>query len=172
MTKKVFPVMLLLAALIGGCSKPEDKFVGMWDGKMEYPPEYLEMMKGMMEGLSKGMKDGKGTTTPPSNLNVEELVAEMNNVKFELELKKDGACSMSTGANGQKFSQGGTWTLSEDGKSIAVKMGAVSSVEGKPISSTGGVSQEITYKIAEDNKSMVFEQDQMGIKMKMSFAKR
>jgi hypothetical protein len=173
MTKKALAVGLLLAALVVGCSKPEDKFVGKWDGKMEFPPEFFEMMKSMAEGMSKSMNSKDGRATPSPDLNADEMAKELSNVKTELDLKKGGTCTLTSDAGGSNMVQSGTWTLSEDGTSIAVKLSPPAmSGAAAPSSTTGSFSQETVYVVSEDKKSMVYEQNQMGMKVKMSFTKR
>jgi hypothetical protein len=156
---------ILAAAILltAGCGKPENKFVGTWDGTMELPPEAVEMMKGLAESIAKS--SGKSLTEADRKA-MEEGMASMKDMKLILDLKDDGTCTMTSNHPGQGEATNGTWQLSEDQKSITINMQQGSGA------AVGQVSRAIAMVLSADGKSMSFEDNQMGMKTKLTFNKR
>ena len=80
----------LLATLLAGCGKPEDKFVGKWAGKVDLPQQMIDMMKAL---APEDQKD--------------KVEQDLKNVKVDLDLKKGGAYTVTTVSNGTTTTEDG-----------------------------------------------------------------
>lgn len=161
--KRVTILAIVAAALLVGCGKPQDKYVGMWEGTMEIPPEFAELMRSMAEGMAKSTGQ---SMTAAEKKEMEDGIAALKDMKLTLDLKKDGTCTMGSNAPGQNGTTAGTWLLSEDKKSITLTM---QQGDGATI---GQMNRAIVFVIGADGKSMTFEDNQMGMKTKLSFTKK
>jgi hypothetical protein len=155
--------IIAVALLLVACGKPQDKFVGIWDGKVEIPPETVEAMNKMMEDMAKaaGQK-----ITDTDRKQMEQGLTELKNAKPTLELKEDGTCVLTSEGASPSDAANGTWVLSEDKKSITIKVESGKSTEVPPN------KQDLVFIIDADGKTMTFEDDQMGMKTKLTFTKR
>ncbi len=89
---------IVAALLLIGCSKPEDQFVGKYTGSVEIPEEVVNLAKQF---------------SPDQAATIDDAI---NNPNLFLELKKDGIYTITS--NGT--STDGTWSLSEDQKSVTL----------------------------------------------------
>jgi hypothetical protein len=155
--------IIAVALLLVGCGKPEDKFVGMWDGKVEIPPEAVAAMNKMMDDMAKatGQK-----VTDADRKEMEKALNGAKDVKPTLDLKEDGTCVLSSEGAGRSETANGKWQLSEDKKSITV------TVQSTAASAAAPMNQDIVFIIGDDGKTMTFEDNQMGMKTKLTFTKR
>ena len=157
--------LAIIAALLllVGCGKPEDKFVGTWDGKIEIPPEAVAAMNKMMEDMAKatGQK-----VTDADRQEMEKALTGAKNVKPTLDLKEDGTCILTSEADGKTGTTSGKWVLSEDKKSITVTIQPQMGAAAVP------TNQDLVFVVGEDGKTMSYEDEQMGVKSKLSFTKR
>lgn len=135
-------IALALVAALMGCGKPEDKFVGKYDGKLEIPQESIDQIKAFA---------GAAGATPA------QIEQQIKSATFGMELMKEGKCRVWSASNGQESSNEATWTLNEQGNAITIKF-------KDPVAGTGVVPPDMALTASEDKKSLTFHQNQMGIK--------
>jgi len=166
--KRCVASIIVVMALLAGCSKPEDKFVGKWDGKVELPKEFVAMMEGMAKAFASTSKD--------PNAKAPDLQGELDKAKLELDLQKSGQYVLTTTSTKGTTTESGTWKLSEDGKTIKLTLPKdaqqkLDSTPGSP--NLGNFGKDgMTFNVAEGNKAMALELNQAGMSIKFSFTKR
>lgn len=149
----------LVFLLIAGCSKPEDKFVGKWDGKIEMPQEALDMIKGMASTMLPADQKGK----------IEEFEKFVKDGRLELDLQAEGKARLtSINPDGEDMAQEATWKLAEDGKTLSVTVARSAATPG----AMGSVSRDLNLSVSEDNRKLSIVQSDGGLSMTISFAKR
>ena len=122
LTRFLFP-FLLVAAIAAGCSKPEDKFVGHYTGKMVLSQKALAELD-KAGPMASGLKE------------------QLEKLTMDLELKADKTFSVT--ASGSTMGSGsttGTWVLT-DGAVVISPTSAASA--GKQTAITGGQTQKFT----------------------------
>jgi ABC-type Na+ efflux pump permease subunit len=156
-------LVAVAATLLVGCSKPEDKFVGNWAGKVEFPKEAMDTLKAML---------------PPADFAKAEK--DIKEAKIDLELKKDKSYSITSVTENKPSTVTGTWTLSEDAKTLTLsgpKLGDEAKAAAKKAGATDAQIAEseaksTTYTVSEDGKSMSTTEAQMGFEITISFSKK
>ncbi len=156
-------LVAVAATLLVGCGKPEDKFVGNWTGKVEFPKEAMDTLKAML---------------PPADFAKAEK--DIKEAKIDLELKKDKAYSITSVTQGKPSTVTGTWTLSEDAKTLTLsgpKLGEEAKADAKKAGATDAQIAEseaksTAYTVSEDGKTISATEDQMGFKITISFSKQ
>ena len=142
--KRLCIALIAASLLIAGCGGPEDKFVGKWDGEFIIPEELLEMAKA---NAPENEKD------------------QFDDLSYSLELKGDGTYDMARNSTGERST--GTWTLSEDGKTISMTW-----PKGENDNSYSMISDSsgdnMAFDISEDGKSISFDNEQMRMGMKFN----
>lgn len=94
--RKICIALIVASLLTAGCSKPEDKYVGTYTGRVEMTDE----MKKMMEGFASMGGDANF-----------DFDAEMQKSAFGLELRDDGTY---TALDNKNSNDEGTWRLDEE----------------------------------------------------------
>ena len=160
--KKLLPIALVAAALIAGCGKPEDKFVGKWNGKVELPQAAIDMIKAFTPEAERG-----------------KVEQDIKDTKIELDLKKDRTYTITTTASGKTDSQNGTWTLDKEGKTVtlsAPKLSEDAKSKAKAAGATDAMIQEgegksMAYTVSTDKRTLTHTEEQMGMSITMTFSK-
>jgi hypothetical protein len=160
---KHLAAIALVAIALAGCSKPEDKFVGKWDGKVDVPQEAIDMIKAF------------------SPNEAPKIETEIKGTKVELDLAKDGKYTVTTTPlSGKPSSVSGTWTLSEDGKTLTMsgpQLSEDAKAKAKAAGATDaqikqGEGQSTAYTVGEDAKTLTADLQQLGMTIKVAFTKR
>ena len=129
----------------------EDRYVGVYDGQMEFPQEMLDMIRSIAEGAGDDPDDA---------------IAEMLSPKITMELKKDGVCTLVDLTGGASDSIDGTWSLSEDGTEITIV------IEDAASANAMQGDEDMVFVISDDGKVLTFKQEEMGVKFKMTFTRQ
>lgn len=129
----------------------EDRYVGVYDGQMEFPQEMLDMIRSIAERAG----------DDPDN-----AIAEMMSPKMTMELKKDGVCTLVDSTGGVSDSIDGTWSLSEDGTEITIV------IEDAASANAMQGDEDMVFVISDDGKVLTFKQEEMGVEFKMTFTRR
>lgn len=138
---------LLFLALIAGCSKPEDKFVGKWDGKMDLSQEMMDMAEA-----------AKAFLTPEQIKQMEDAQKMIADARVVLDLKDDGTYVMTTTGLNESHTVNGKWTLSEDGKTITAESWPMTEAEKKSAVDQG-ISAQIVEQLADEDLKCVVSED-------------
>lgn len=142
-------IALLVVAALMGCGKPEDKFVGKYDGKLEIPQESLDQIKAF------------ATAAGATPAQVEQQIKEAT---FGMELMKEGKCRVWSASKGQESSNEATWTLNEQGNAITIKF-------KDPVAGTGVVPPDMGLTASEDKKTLTFHRNEMGMQVTVVYTK-
>lgn len=129
----------------------EDRYVGVYDGEMEFPQEMLDMIRSFAEAAGEDPDDA---------------IAKMLSPKMTMELKKDGVCTLVDSTGGASDSIDGTWSLSEDGTQITIVIEDAASAN--PMQG----DEDMVFVISDDGKVLTFKQEEMGMKFKMTFTRQ
>jgi hypothetical protein len=156
-------LVAVAATLFVGCGKPEDKFVAKWIGKVDFPKEAMDTLKAML---------------PPADYAKAEK--DIKDAKLDLELKKDKTYAITTVAQGEPSTVTGTWTLSEDGKTLTLSGPKLSDDAKAKAKAAGATDQQISasedkstaYTVSEDGKTLSTTEAQMGFQITITFTKQ
>lgn len=135
--KRICTLLVAATLLLAACGKPEDKFVGHYDGTMEMPQEMIDLMKSM---------------APQFGEDPSEMEAKLSNLQIGMELRGDGTCSMTNESDGKTDLTEGTWTLNEEGTQITVQL-----TEAKKKASALGMptaGEDLVLDVSEDGKTL------------------
>ncbi|KKL45506.1 hypothetical protein LCGC14_2355010, partial [marine sediment metagenome] len=154
--QRTYAVLLLALLLITGCGKPEDKFVGKYDGTLEMDQELIELMQ--------------AAASPDLPTNIAE---SLKSATLELELKGDGTYAMiSNSINGPSV-QTGTWTLNLDGEVLTLSSPVKDQRIKDMVGRMGGDSSDpIPFQISEDGRTLTFRGMQNGMSLGMTYTKK
>lgn len=154
--KQLLIAIVACGVLLAACGGPEGKFIGKYDGEIEIPQQMIDLMKSFAE---MGGEDA------------DAVIADMQNAKISMELKKDGVCTMTAVAGGETHTNDATWSLNEEGNEITIKIAdgedSIASSNMMPDSNT-----DLVFAVSNGGKVLTFEQEQMGMKFKMTFTRR
>lgn len=160
--KRTAAIALLAAALLTGCGKPEDKFVGNWDGKLDVPQASIDQIEKQMPGAGAMAK------------------AQIKDRSIALELKRDGTYALAAKTGAQTDNVTGTWTLAEDGKSIHMSAPEPDKATKDRMLKQGMTEEQLKpkesdakdLKVSEDGKTLSVSESNMGISVTLTFTKK
>ncbi|MCH8991969.1 MAG: hypothetical protein IIA44_09515, partial [Acidobacteria bacterium] len=150
--KRAATALILATLVIASCSKPEDKFVGHYDGELNIPQQMIDAMKAMASSFGG---------------NPEEVEARIVDGKIGPELRGDGTCTMSGSSGGEGDSMDGTWTLNEEATQITLQL-----AEAEEKASEIGLpsaGENLVLDVSEDGKTLSFGGRQMGMAVGTAF---
>ena len=154
--KRLFVAVIAASLLLVACGKPEDKFVGKYDGEIDVPEGMIELLK------SYALQTGG---------NPDEVEAGLTEGKIAMELRGDGTCIMSTTTAGKTELTGCTWTLNDDGTQISVFIEMDEAVaEELDLPSGSGRLRELS--VSEDGKTLTYEEHMLGKTLITTFTRK
>ena len=154
--KRLLVAVIAASLLLAACDKPEDKFVGQYDGTIDIPQELIEVMKSMVSQMG-GDPD--------------EVEAGMTGGKIAMELRGDGTCTMTKTADDNTELTDGTWTLNDEGTQITVHI-AMDEEAAAEMGLPSGSGRDRVLDVSEDGKTLTFEETQLGRTVKTTFTRK
>lgn len=138
-------------------------FVGMYDGKLEVPPDFFEKMKAMI---------------PPEQQATAE--AQFKSVVFALELKAGDRYVQTTSGGGQSQTESGKWTYDKAKNVVVLYTPDITAERRAQLKQSGRTDAEIDAKLNEsqnatvskDGRTLVLQRNVMAMDFKMTFTKR
>ena len=154
--QRTHAALLFALLLIAGCDKPEDEFVGKYDGKMEMDLELLELMQ------------SAAPQEFPTNL--EE---SLKSVTIELELKGDGTYAMVANSINGPSVQTGTWSLSLDGGVLTLSSPVKDQrIKDMVVQMGFDSSEPIPMVVSDNGRTLSYRASQNGMSIKLTYTKK
>ena len=154
--KRLLVAVVAASLLLAACEKPEDKFVGKYDGAIDMPPDLIEAI------MLFAMQGGDDPTE------VEDAII---NGTIALELHENGKCTMTNSLGDNSRSTTGTWTLNNEGTQITIHVERdeqTAAETGLP----GGFGRDRVLDISNDGKTLTFEDTVLRRTVKTTFTRK
>ncbi len=167
--KKTCAFLVVVAVIACGCSKPEDKFVAKWEGRLSLPQEVMDMMKA-----------AASMATPEQQKQMADGEKQINDLRLNLDLQKGGKCTITTTGIDENETSNGAWSLSEDGKTLTIVQPKPTEAE-KKAAMDKGVSASVIESLSEKNMDCVVSADmntltfkvaEMGVTLTITFVRK
>lgn len=138
-------------------------FFGMYDGKLDLPPEFFEQMS---------------KNVPPEQL--VELERQFKSIIVTLELKTGDRYVLTTSGAGQSQSENGKWTYDKAKNVVTLQAPEVSAERREQLIKSGRTAAEIdamqkesqNATVSTDGRTLVMQRGEMGLNFKLTFSKR
>ncbi|MEX2244821.1 MAG: hypothetical protein WD716_13370 [Fimbriimonadaceae bacterium] len=138
-------------------------FIGMYDGKLDVPPDFFERMKAMI---------------PPEQHATAE--AQFKSVVFTLELKAGDRYVQTTSGGGASQTENGKWTYDKAKNVVVLFTPDITAEQRAQLKQGGRTDAEIDARLKEsqsatvsnDGRSLVLQRNVMAMDFKMTFTRR
>jgi hypothetical protein len=138
-------------------------FVGMYDGKLDVPPDFFERMKAMI---------------PPEQHATAE--AQFKSVVFTLELKAGDRYVQTTSGGGASQTENGKWVYDKAKNVVLLYTPDITAEQRAQLKQGGRTDEQIDARLKEsqsatvsqDGRALVLQRNVMGMDFKMTFTKR
>ncbi len=154
--KRACTLLVVATLLLAACDRPEDKFVGQYDGEIDMPQELIEAIK--LFALQSGDDP-------------DEVEAGLTGTKIAMELRRDGTCTMTESADDEAELTDGTWFLNDEGTQITVRI-PMDEEEAAARGLPRGAATDRVLDVSEDDKTLTFEQTQLGRTVTTTFTRK
>ena len=154
--KRFFVLLFAVPLLLVACSKPEDKFVGEYDGTIELPDGLIEARK--LFALQSGDDP-------------DEVEAILTSGAIGMELRENGLCTMTTTYDEDSALTHGTWTLNDEGTQITVRIpidDETAEARGLP----SGSGRLRVLDVSEDGKTLTYEEERLNRTVVTTFTRK
>ncbi len=154
--KRLWVAVIAASLVLAACDKPEDKFVGEYDGTIEVPPGLIEAMK--LFAIQRGS-------------NPDDVEAAMTSGTLAMELRGNGSCTMTTTFDEDSALTDGTWTLNDEGTQITVRIPIDDeTAEARDLPSGSGRLRVLD--VSEDGKTLTYEEERLNRTVVTTFTRK
>ena len=154
--KQLLIAVIAASLLLAACDRPEDKFVGQYDGEIDMPQELIEAVKLF------AVQNGDDP---------DEVEAGMTGGTIAMELRGNGTCTMTKTADDKTELTHGTWTLNDDGTKITIHI--VMDEDTAALMDLPNVpSRDRVLDVSEDGKTLTLEESQLGRTVITTFTRK
>ena len=154
--KRTCTLLVIASLLLAACTKPEDKFVGHYDGKTAIPQETIDAMRAMASSMG---------------ADPDEVEARLTNSQISMALRDDGTCTLIGESDGRSESMEGKWTLNKEGTQVTIQFTGLEE-KAADMGLPTGPNQDMVLNVSEDGKTLSLEDAQIGLTFGMTFTRK